>query len=334
MTSEGLETISPCLLTLTTDAYFMKRPRILIAGTLVSIVMAGCDGGGIQEGPPTTPTTAESAQPDSFKNEMRKNAEKMKNKKSSRPKAPAPPRSRYFRRGIFAPSAGWRLAAIRWVHEADLGSSQPDLRSAQRGTALTRRIWAKSPPHPTQACGRWTVSNPLRKQSLSPHLATENPEESGIVIVLRSFLRSWSALEPWKNREQSRRPRSGPPAVARSARRPLRRMIESALGWIWGIALTAGVVAGLISWVGGEIAQNTYKPQTFPTVVPGGAIEMRPTASCTNVAEFKNGILIFAILGGITGLSMGLSGGLVGQSPYRGMVVGFGALVSGILSVP
>ncbi len=135
-------------------------------------------------------------------------------------------------------------------------------------------------------------------------------------------------MEESRTESTSSKPAAGGGSIGSA---PLRRIIGSALGWIWGIALTAGVVAGLISWVGGEIAQNTYQPRRFPTVVPGGAIEMRPTASSTNVAEFKNGILIFAILGGITGLSMGLSGGLVGQSPYRGMVVGLGALVSGML---
>jgi hypothetical protein len=65
----------------------MKRLGVLLAGTLVAGSMAGCDGG-IQEGAPTGPITAESAQPDTLKAEMKANAEKMKNKKPARPKAP------------------------------------------------------------------------------------------------------------------------------------------------------------------------------------------------------------------------------------------------------
>jgi hypothetical protein len=70
----------------------MKRYGVLLAGTLLSAVIGGCGGGGLEEGPPTGPVSAESAQPADFKAEMKRNAEKMKNaKKPAKKAAPAAP---------------------------------------------------------------------------------------------------------------------------------------------------------------------------------------------------------------------------------------------------
>jgi hypothetical protein len=51
----------------------------------------------------------------------------------------------------------------------------------------------------------------------------------------------------------------------------------------------------------------------------------------SNIAEFKNGVLAFALLGCVTGLTMGLSGGLAGHSARRGVIAGLSAQAVGAL---
>jgi hypothetical protein len=70
----------------------MKCFGYLLGGALFAFTIAGCDSGGLQEGAPTTPITAESAQPPSFKDEMKRNAGNMGVKnKAARPKPSAAP---------------------------------------------------------------------------------------------------------------------------------------------------------------------------------------------------------------------------------------------------
>jgi hypothetical protein len=67
----------------------MKRSGVLFAPAFLALAVGGC-GGGIEEGMPKgdLPPTG---QTDAFKNEMKTNAERMKNKISAKPKTtPAP----------------------------------------------------------------------------------------------------------------------------------------------------------------------------------------------------------------------------------------------------
>jgi hypothetical protein len=68
----------------------MKRYGVLLAGALLSFLIGGCGGGGLEEGAPTGPVSAESAQTADFKAEMKKNADKMKAKRPPKNAAPAP----------------------------------------------------------------------------------------------------------------------------------------------------------------------------------------------------------------------------------------------------
>jgi len=100
---------------------------------------------------------------------------------------------------------------------------------------------------------------------------------------------------------------------------------------IWAIALAAGVAAGVLAWVGGELAYGTFKPQLFPQVLALGQTVMAPTPASLKAADIKNATLAFAILGGVTGLVMGFAGGLAGRSLSRGVIVGLGAQALGVL---
>lgn len=106
---------------------------------------------------------------------------------------------------------------------------------------------------------------------------------------------------------------------------------------LWTAALAAGVVAGLVSWIAGELAYGAFQPRLHRSVVFGMS-SMQATVSSENAAEYKNASLAFAILGGVTGLVMGIAGGIAARSTARGVIVGLifqvvGTLVGGLASL-
>jgi len=58
---------------------------------------------------------------------------------------------------------------------------------------------------------------------------------------------------------------------------------------------------------------------------------MVPSLASQNAADSKNSVLVFAILGGVTGLALGFAGGLAGGSRSRGVLGGVGGLAVGAL---
>jgi hypothetical protein len=101
-------------------------------------------------------------------------------------------------------------------------------------------------------------------------------------------------------------------------------------GAIWAIVLACGAAAGLVSWVGGELAQHAFKPQLF-LVEAMSVRALQPSRESQQSADFKNSLLTFLILGGVTGLAMGLAGGLAVHSSARGLKVGLLALGAGAI---
>ena len=97
---------------------------------------------------------------------------------------------------------------------------------------------------------------------------------------------------------------------------------------VWAIAMTAGVAAGLISWLAGECAHEAFKPQLFKVRVALTTF-IQPTNASLNSADLKNATLVFTILGAVMGLVMGISGGFAARSIARGLIVGLGGLVAG-----
>jgi hypothetical protein len=110
--------------------------------------------------------------------------------------------------------------------------------------------------------------------------------------------------------------------------KPSQRDSDRSNAQIWAIALSAGVAAGLISWLAGESVHAFFSPQVFPIRV-GFVTYIQPTAASLNTADLKNATLVFTILGGITGLGMGIAGGFARRSLSRGLVVGLGGLAAG-----
>jgi hypothetical protein len=97
---------------------------------------------------------------------------------------------------------------------------------------------------------------------------------------------------------------------------------------IWMIALLAGVLAGLLAWLIGESTHGFFRPRLYP-VSAMGMTAMRPSRESQQLADTMNARLAFAILGGSTGLIMGLAGGLAGRSPARGVMAGLAGTVFG-----
>ena len=86
---------------------------------------------------------------------------------------------------------------------------------------------------------------------------------------------------------------------------------------IWAIALGAGVAAGLIAWLAGELAHGFFRPRLYKVEVMGLGMTMQPSRESQAAADLTNATLAFAILGGVTGLAMGFAGGLADRSPAR-----------------
>jgi len=91
-----------------------------------------------------------------------------------------------------------------------------------------------------------------------------------------------------------------------------------------------GIGAGLLGWIVGETAHEFFKPTLYRVEVMGLTAD-RPTQESQDAADSKNATLAFAILGCVTGLGMGLAGGLADRSLARGVTVGLGAQAAGAL---
>jgi hypothetical protein len=101
-------------------------------------------------------------------------------------------------------------------------------------------------------------------------------------------------------------------------------------GAIWAIVFACGAAAGLVSWLAGELAHHAFKPQLFLVeAMSVGALQ--PSRESQQSADFKNSVLTFSILGGVTGLAMGLAGGLAVHSSARSLKVGLLALAAGAI---
>jgi hypothetical protein len=96
--------------------------------------------------------------------------------------------------------------------------------------------------------------------------------------------------------------------------------------WPWGLA--AGVAAGLIAWLGGEVVHGTFSPPDSllknlnPALSPALALEQK-------LANIKNAILAFGLMGTILGLILGGVGGLARGSLKAGVKAGMIGLLAG-----
>lgn len=102
-------------------------------------------------------------------------------------------------------------------------------------------------------------------------------------------------------------------------------------------ALAAGLLAGLVSWAGGEAALHAFRPPLHETMSKGRSVVMAFRNDRT-ATDAKNAGLAFVILGAVAGLGMGLAGGLARRSRRSAMRagligIGLGAVAAAATSV-
>jgi hypothetical protein len=127
--------------------------------------------------------------------------------------------------------------------------------------------------------------------------------------------------EPTTDRtEMGRRSSTAPESAERAPRRVSLRA--------WILAVAAGIAAGFVAWLASEPAHTAFRPQAFSHQVLGRTYQT-PTIESQRESDLKNATLVFMILGGLTGLAMGLAGGATAHTVRRGVVIGLAALVAG-----
>jgi hypothetical protein len=99
---------------------------------------------------------------------------------------------------------------------------------------------------------------------------------------------------------------------------------------VW--ALGAGLVAGVASWLIGELVRETFKPPLQTQVMMGQVIK-KAKFEDQSAADFRNATLAFTILGGLMGAALGMAGGLAGKSPAAGPIAAaVGVLVGSLFA--
>jgi hypothetical protein len=81
----------------------------------------------------------------------------------------------------------------------------------------------------------------------------------------------------------------------------------------WALTMTAGLLAGLAAWLGGEACLNLIKPPRHAANSKGLVLNITDRREVAS-AEAKNAGLAFALLGGSMGLAFGAAGGLTRRS--------------------
>ena len=100
---------------------------------------------------------------------------------------------------------------------------------------------------------------------------------------------------------------------------------------LWFLALAAGLLAGVATWLAGETDLLQVAPEKVMVQTMGGPT-LDTTAATIRVAEEKTAVRVFGVFGAAMGLALGLAGGLAGHSPRRaGIAAGVGLVVGGIV---
>ncbi len=103
-------------------------------------------------------------------------------------------------------------------------------------------------------------------------------------------------------------------------------------GRLWSVTLAAGVLAGLVAWLGGEACRHLIPPTQRAVNVKGmtlNAVDRRSAAA----ADAWNGTLAFAILGAALGAGLGAAGGIARGGGRLSLPAAGIGLVAGALGV-
>jgi hypothetical protein len=94
------------------------------------------------------------------------------------------------------------------------------------------------------------------------------------------------------------------------------------------LALGAGLLAGVASWLVGELILHVFVPPYVAHQVMGQTI-MKASFEDQSAADTKNAALAFAVLGGFMGAALGMAGGIARRSTKAGIASSALGLVSG-----
>ena len=119
----------------------------------------------------------------------------------------------------------------------------------------------------------------------------------------------------------------GPPPVGPSEVPPAGR------GRLPGLALVAGLLAGLASWAIGEGLLNAIRPPYVVSVNFGRTV-LTAHPRDQMIADRNNAFLAYGALGSLLGLALGTAGGLArGSARSAATAAGFGAIAGAALAV-
>ena len=97
-------------------------------------------------------------------------------------------------------------------------------------------------------------------------------------------------------------------------------------GPLWAWSLAAGLIAGLIAWVGGEATLDNYR---VSEEAAGRAFDFSQLNVEMRAANARNAAIAFGLLGAALGLALGLAAGMARGRPRSGLVGGVIGLVLG-----
>jgi hypothetical protein len=98
---------------------------------------------------------------------------------------------------------------------------------------------------------------------------------------------------------------------------------------VFGLAVAAGLLAGVASLLAGEAIMSRYQHDLLPTLkIQPSPEDMRRLGD----ARLYSGALTFTTMGAFLGLALGLAGGLAGRSVLAGARAAFVGLVLGAAS--
>ena len=83
--------------------------------------------------------------------------------------------------------------------------------------------------------------------------------------------------------------------------------------WRWVVTLTAGALAGLAAWVGGELCLDLFKPPRHAANSKGLVLNITSRREVA-LANARNAGLAFSLLGAALGAGLGIAGGVLRRS--------------------
>jgi hypothetical protein len=89
-------------------------------------------------------------------------------------------------------------------------------------------------------------------------------------------------------------------------------------GRVYGLALAAGAVGGVVAWLGGEAVHGLFEAPLFDSFNP----RSREMGGLVRSGTIREGLLSFGMLGAALGLALGLAGGLARRSASAALGAG------------